>query len=180
MLNTIETYLTLRRVTGFAMSNAEYLLKSFAVFAAEREQVYIHAQTAVDWAALGPSVAQRDARLKAVCRFARHIRIEDVRHELPPANHFGARKRRRPPHIYSGTEIGRLIKAAGRLRPQGGLRSLTYATLIALLAATGLRISEALKLTFADITSDGLLIRETKFSKTRLVPLHDTTAAGLQ
>jgi len=180
MLNTIETYLTLRRVTGFAMSNAEYLLKSFAVFAAERGQVYIHAQTAIDWAALGPSVAQRDARLKAVCRVARHIRIEDVRHELPPANHFGARKRRRPPHIYSGTEIGRLIEAADRLRPQGGLRSLTYATLIALLAATGLRISEALKLTFADITSDGLLIRETKFRKTRLVPLHDTTAAGLQ
>lgn len=116
----------------------------------------------------------------AVCRFARHIRIEDVRHELAPANHFGARKRRQPPHIYSGREIGRLIKAAGRLRPQGGLRSLTYATLIALLAARGLRISEALKLTFADITSDGLLIRETKFRKTRLVPLHDTTAAGLQ
>jgi len=179
MLNTIENYLALRRATGFTMSNAECLLKSFAAFAVERGHAYIHTQTAIDWAALGPSVAQRDARLKTVCRFARHIRVEDVRHELPPANHFGARKRRRPPHIYSGTEIGRLIEAAGGLRPQGGLRSLTYATLIALLAATGLRISEALKLTFADITSDGLLIRETKFRKTRLVPLHDTTAAGL-
>lgn len=180
MLETIEAYLALRRATGFAMSNAEHLLKSFAAFAAERGHAYVHTQTAIDWAALGPSIAQRDARLKAVCRFARHIRIEDVRHELPPANHFGARKRRRPPHIYSGTEIGRLTEAAGRLRPQGGMRSLTYATLIALLAATGLRISEALKLTFADITSDGLLIRETKFGKTRLVPLHETTAAGLQ
>lgn len=180
MLETIEAYLALRRATGFAMSNAEHLLKSFAAFAAERGHAYVHTQTAIDWAALGPSIAQRDARLKAVCRFARHIRIEDVRHELPPANHFGARKRRRPPHIYSGTEIGRLTEAAGRLRPRGGMRSLTYATLIALLAATGLRISEALKLTFADITSDGLLIRETKFRKTRLVPLHETTAAGLQ
>lgn len=180
MLETIEAYLALRRATGFAMSNAEHLLKSFAAFAAERGHAYVHTQTAIDWAALGPSIAQRDARLKAVCRFARHIRIEDVRHELPPANHFGARKRRRLPYIYSGTEIGRLTEAAGRLRPQGGMRSLTYATLIALLAATGLRISEALKLTFADITSDGLLIRETKFRKTRLVPLHETTAAGLQ
>lgn len=180
MLNTIETYLALRRATGFAMLNAEYLLKSFSAFAVERGHAYVQTQTAIDWAALGPSVAQRDARLKAVCRFARHIRVEDVRHELPPANHFGARKRRRPPHIYSGTEIGLLIEAAGRLRPQGGLRSLTYATLIALLAVTGLRISEALKLTFADITSDGLLIRETKFRKTRLVPLHETTSAGLQ
>jgi integrase len=62
----------------------------------------------------------------------------------------------------------------------GGLRPHTYATLIALLSATGLRISEALKLTIADVTSDGLLIRETKFRKTRLVPLHDTAATGLQ
>ena len=180
MLTTIEAYLTLRRATGFAMSNAEYLLKSFAAFAARRGQTHVHTQTAIDWATLGPSVAQRDARLKAVCRFVRHVRVDDARHELPPANHFGARKTRRPPHIYSAQEIDHLIEAALRLRPKGGLRPLTYATLIALLSATGLRISEALKLTVADVTGDGLLIRETKFRKTRLVPLHDTAAAGLQ
>ena len=179
MLTTIETYLALRRTTGFAMSNAEYLLKSFAAFAAGRGQSHVHTQTAIAWAAIGPSVAQRDARLKAVCRFVRHVRIEEDRHELPPANHFGARKRRRPPHIYSVAELDRLIEAALQLRPKG-LRAQTYATLIALLAATGLRISEALKLTVADVTRDGLLIRETKFRKTRLVPLHDTAAAGLQ
>jgi integrase/recombinase XerD len=180
MLKAIEAYLALRRATGFAMLNAEYLLKSFAVFATERGQAHVHAQTAIDWAARGPSVAQRDARLKAVCRFVRHARVEDARHELPPANHFGARKMRRSPHIYSTTEIGRLIETALRLRPEGGLRSWTYATLIALLSVTGLRISEALKLTVADVTRDGLLVRETKFRKTRLVPLHDTAAAGLQ
>jgi integrase len=180
MLTTIEPYLTLRRATGFAMSNAEYLLKSFATFAAGRGQTHVQTQTAIDWATLGPSVAQRDARLNAVCRFVRHVRVDDARHELPPANHFGARKRRRPPHIYSAQEIDHLIEAALRLRPKGGLRPLTYATLIALLSATGLRISEALKLTVADVTGDGLLIRETKFRKTRLVPLHDTAAAGLQ
>jgi integrase len=180
MLNAIETYLALRRAAGFAMQNAECLLKSFASFAAERGQTHVHTQTAIDWAALGPSVAQRDARLKAVCRFARHVRVEDARHGTPPANYFGARKTRRPPHIYSAEEIGRLIEAALRLGPKGSLRSLTYATLIALLSATGLRISEALKLTAADMTNDGLLIRETKFRKTRLVPLHDTAAAGLK
>ena len=100
MLNAIETYLTLRRATGFAMQNAECLLKSFAAFAAECGQTHVHAQTAIDWAALGPSVAQRDARLKAVCRFARYVRVDDARHELPPSNHFGARKTRRPPYIY--------------------------------------------------------------------------------
>jgi integrase len=180
MLNAIEAYLALRRATGFAMQTAEYLLKSFAAFAAERGQTHVETQTAIEWAALGPTVAQRDARLKAVCRFVRHVRVEDVRHELPPANHFGARKRRRTPHIYAADEISHLVDAALRLRPMGGLRPHTYATLIALLSATGLRISEALKLTIADVTSDGLLIRETKFRKTRLVPLHDTAAVGLK
>jgi integrase/recombinase XerD len=180
MLNAIETYLALRRVTGFAMSNAEYLLKSFAAFAAERGQTHVETQTTINWAALGPSVAQRDARLKVVCRFVRHVQVEDTKHELPPANHFGARKRRRTPHIYTADEIGRLVEAALRLRPMGGLRPHTHATLIALLSATGLRISEALKLTITDVTRDGLLIRETKFRKTRLVPLHDTAAAGLE
>lgn len=180
MLNAIETYLALRCATGFAMSNAEYLLKSFAAFAAERAQTHVQAQTAIDWAALGPTVAQRDARLRAVCRFVRHVQVEDERHELPPANHFGARKRRRPPHIYSADEINRLVEAALQLRPKGSLRPLTHATVIALLSATGLRISEALKLTVADVTRDGLLIRETKFRKTRLVPLHDTAVAGLE
>jgi len=63
MLNDIEAYLSLRRATGFAMINAEYLLKSFAAFAVERVQIYIDAQTAIEWAARGPSVAQRDARV---------------------------------------------------------------------------------------------------------------------
>ena len=69
MLEAIEAYLALRRATGFAMLNAEYLLKSFAAFATERGQTHVRMQTAIDWAARGPSVAQRDARLKAVCRF---------------------------------------------------------------------------------------------------------------
>jgi len=180
MLNDVEAYIALRRAAGFEMKNVEWLLKNFARFAAMREQTHVNAQTAIDWAALGPSAAQRDARLKAVCRFARYIRIEDNRHEAPPANHFGARKKRRPPHIYSPDEISLLIIGALQLRPRNGLRSQTYATLIALLATTGLRISEALNLKVADIRKDGLLVRETKFKKTRLVPLHDTAAAGLE
>lgn len=179
MLNAIDAYLVLCRTAGFAMTNAEYLLKSFAVFAAARGESHVCTQTVIDWAALGPSVAQRDARLKAVCRFARAMQIEDPRHEQAPANYFGARKKRRLPHIYSAHDLDCLISAALLLRPKGSLRPQTYATLIALLAVTGLRISEALNLNMADITSDGLLIRETKFRKTRLVPLHDTTVAGL-
>ena len=74
------------------MKNAEFLLKSFARFAVERKETHVNTQTSIDWAALGPSTAQRDARLKAVCRFARYIRIEDDRHQAPPANHFRSRQ----------------------------------------------------------------------------------------
>jgi integrase/recombinase XerD len=163
------------------MASAECLLQSLACFAAKRRETLIRMQTAIDWAALGPSVSQRDARLKEVCRFARHMRAEDHRHELPPENYFGYRKRRPVPHIYSLSEINSLIEAALRLRPKGGLalRPQTYATLLALLASTGLRVSEALGLLHTDVTADGLLIRETKFRKTRLVPLHDTAKIGL-
>lgn len=180
MLKTIQAYLALRRATGFAMRNAEHLLGNFAAFATERGEAHVHAQTAIDWAARGPTGTQRDVRLKVVCRFVRHVRVEDAPHQMPPAHHFGARKTRRPPHIYSADEIARLIEYALRLRPEGGLRPRTYATLIALLSVTGLRISEALKLTVADLTPDGLLIRETTFRKTRLTPLHDTAVAGLK
>ena len=179
MMPVVETYLATRRAAGFDLSNAGYLLGSFVRFAAKRNETYIRGESAIDWAALGPSVAQRDERLKTVCRFARYIRVEDDRHEVPPANHFGHHKRRPLPYIYSTTDITRLIEAALRLGPRGALRAQTYATLLALLASTGLRISEALDLKHADITADGLLIRDTKFRKTRLVPLHETAASGL-
>ena len=180
MKDAVETYLRLRRSTGFALSNDEYLLASFVRFAGERNEAHIRAQTAIDWAAQGPSAAQRDARLKALCRFARHVRAEDDRHELPPSKYFGCRRKRRPPYIYTKGEIDRLIEAAAQLHPRDTLRPHSYATLLALLASTGLRISEALGLRFADVTADGLLIRKTKFGKSRLVPLHDSAAAGLQ
>jgi integrase len=105
--------------------------------------------------------------------------VEDSRHESPPTNYFGYRKARRVPHIYSRDEIEGLILAAMRLPSFDSLRPKTYATLISLLAATGLRVSEALHLLVSDITRDGLLIRKTKFQKTRLVPLHDTSVTGL-
>ena len=83
------------------------------------------------------------------------------------------------PHLYSNAEIRLLMDAALLLEPVDSLRPHIYATLLGLLAATGLRISEALALQFSDITSDGLLIRKTKFQKTRLAQLHDTVRAAL-
>ena len=179
MIAAVESYLAVRRAAGFTLSNTEYLLRSFAGFATDQKQTHIRTATAIDWASQAKSVAQRHTRYQTVCRFAQYLRVEDSRHESPPANHFGYRKTRRVPHIYSRDEINGLILAATRLPSSDSLLPKTYAALISLLAATGLRISEALHLLVSDITPDGLLIRKTKFQKTRLVPLHETAVAGL-
>jgi site-specific recombinase XerD len=178
MINLVETYLAVRRVAGFALSNTQYLLRSFAKFAGDRQEAHVRVATAIDWASETVSVAQRHTRYETVRLFARYVRLEDARHESLLPNHFGYRKTRRVPHIYSRVEINRLILEASQLRPPDS--SHTYAALISLLVATGLRISEALGLLISDMTPNGLLIRKTKFQKTRLVPLHETAVVGLR
>jgi integrase/recombinase XerD len=179
MIAAIETYLAVRRAAGFTLSNTEYLLRSFASFVTEQKQTHIRTATTIRWASRARSVAQRHVRYQTVCLLAQYLCVEDSRHESPPTNYFGYRKARRVPHIYSRDEIDGLVLAAKRLPSFNSLRPRTYATRISLLAATGLRISEALHLLVSDITPDGLLIRKTKFQKTRLVPLHVTAVSGL-
>jgi integrase len=72
-----------------------------------------------------------------------------------------------------------LMRAAAQLLPVGSIRPLMYSTLFGLLAAAGMRISEALALQLEDVTPDGLIVRQTKFQKSRLLPLHDTTRRAL-
>jgi integrase/recombinase XerD len=110
---------------------------------------------------------------------ARFLRAEDSAHDVP-SNLFHAVTRRRLPYIYAPSEIVQLIGAVSQLRASYPLRRQVYATLLGLIAATGLRISEALNLRFNDLLPDGVLqIRRTKFGKSRLVPLHPTAAYAL-
>jgi integrase/recombinase XerD len=176
----VESYLQIRRATGFGLKLVEPLLRSFARFAGQRHEACIVAKTAIEWARQTPSPLERDRRLKTVIRFARYARAENERHEIPPDGVFGKqRQRRRVPFIFSGSEIATLMDRAARHRLLNTLVPHTYSTLFGLLAATGLRVSEAFNLRMDDITPDGLLIRATKFRKNRLVPFHDTTAAAL-
>jgi integrase len=112
--------------------------------------------------------------------FARFARAEDAGHEVPTERVFALRRVRYRPFIFTPDQLHELLVRASKLSPAGSLRPWTFATLFSLLAVTGLRISEALNLRLHDITEDGLVIRETKFQKSRLVPLHPTTVAGLK
>jgi integrase/recombinase XerD len=179
LTQAVESYLAVRRAAGFALKCSGSQLKSFAAFSEARGYHHVSSEVAFEWAKLSRTVSHRARRLGTVIRFARYLRAEDQRHEIPPAV-FGAEKSPRPtPYILSIEEIRQLVQGAS----QSGyktLRRATYSTLFSLLACTGLRVSEAIHLRYDDITSDGLVIRNTKFRKSRLVPLHETARAALE
>jgi integrase len=180
LTETVNSYVQLRRALGFAFEQSGARLEQFARFAAERGEEHVHVQTAIAWAGSSKSPLVRDRRLRVVTAFARHARAEDSRHEIPPDDVFPCPRRRPVPYIFRSEEIQQLLRGALCLPPAGSIRPVTYSTLIALLAATGLRIGEALRLCLEDLGPDGLVIRETKFRKSRLVPLHETARAGLE
>jgi integrase len=166
--NDLQRHADLHWALGFKFRTQHALLRLFVAHAEKLGDEFIKASRVIDWATQAPSPAQRRNRLLTVRRFALALRAEDPGHEVPSDNVFGhPERRRRKPYIYSAEEIAKLLAAATQLAPAGSIKPLTYETLFGLLAATGMRISEALALRLSDVTADGLLIRTTKFQKSR-------------
>lgn len=176
----LRSYLAIRRAAGFELRSWGALLLSFSRFADSRGDKHIKVSTVEAWAALGSSAPQRERRVQTVIPFARFARGEDMLHEIPRRSVFAHDIGRRPtPFLFTDEQVCRLLKEAERLPAPDSVRSHTYRTLFGLLAATGLRISEALALKISDVTADGLLIRMTKFRKSRLVPLHRSVVSAV-
>lgn len=180
LMKKVDDYLALRRAAGYALEVPEYHLRNFVRFATERGETFIRTPTVIEWASQAPSLNQREHRLQIVLRFARHLQAEEPRHEIPPRGVFRRRRTRRAPYAWTPQQMTLLRQAAARLDPQDSLRPHMYSTLFALLYVTGLRISEALALELDDLAGETLLVRNTKFKKSRRIPLHQTAVAGLQ
>lgn len=180
LINNVDHYLAVRRAAGFALEPIEGYLRSFARFATHRGETHVVSTTAIAWAQLATAEAQRHYRLQTVIRFARFMAAEDACHQIPPPGIFRGHRPRPIPYIFSDAEIERLLREARRLGPAGSLRPHTYSTFFGLLAATGMRVSEARALHLKDVTVDGVLIRQTKFHKSRLLPVHETTRQALE
>ncbi len=178
-------HLSLRRKLGFIVGDQARRVLSFARYADRAgHQGPITTELAVGWATL-PQDAGRACwaqRLGFVRQLARYQATLDPRTEIPPDGLLGPYYRRIQPHIYSEDELAALLRAAEGLGPPGSLRSRTFTTLFGLLASTGLRISEAVRLTRAnvDLVTGMLRVSATKFRKSRLVPLHPSTAKALK
>ena len=179
----LRQYIALRRALGTKLQEPAATLEQFLDFLEREKAGFITSELALRWA-MQPQGVQRATwarRLGMVRGFASWLSTIDSRTQVPPHRLLPSRRRRNKPHIFSPAEIRRLMKEASRLVSPTGLRALTYRTLIGLLAATGLRPGEALALNKSDVDlNDGILsIRQSKFGKSRFVPLADSTRAAL-
>ncbi|MBU0665696.1 MAG: tyrosine-type recombinase/integrase [Proteobacteria bacterium] len=180
----MEEYLKLRRSLGFELLKVAGILRSFVAFAEKETAFHITTDLVIRWVKL--STAKESATLadkyNTVRRFAIWRNAIDVHTEVPPKGLLPGHYHRKPPYIYSDEEIERLVREARNLPSLMGVRGLTYATLFGLLAATGMRISEALALNREDVDfEEGVLdIQQSKFRKSRLVPLHRSTCDVLE
>lgn len=180
----LEEYLTIRRAFGFKLRLAGSLLQKFVLFVEKEGASFITIDLALRWATQPENALQSTwaERLGMVRRFARYVSAIDPRTEIPPQELLPHRYQRKPPYIYSDDEIRRLIETAKQLPSETGLRPYTYSTLFGLIAVTGMRMIEPIRLDCKDVDlAHGVLtIRQTKFGKYRLVPIHPTTQHVLQ
>jgi integrase/recombinase XerD len=183
----LDAYLSMREALGFQMRAERTLLRDFVGFVeAHGDGGPIRAHLAVDWACASSTQRGRGGaaqRLSMARRFLAHLRATLPETEIPPSG-LVASFRRPPPYLFTPPQITALIRAAHDLGPPGALRPHTFATFLGVLASTGLRVGEAIRLMVQDVLLDAtpprLHIRETKFHKSRLVPLHPTTREPLR
>lgn len=179
----VDAYLSYRRSLGFSLTAESYYLPQFARFAEAQRAPRLTAQLAIDWACTSKrkTPITRAFRILRLRGFAKYCQKFDPDGEIPPLGVLGRTRRRLVPHIYTEQEIAEILEATSRLRPRDGLRPLTYRTIYALLASSGLRTGEAIRLrrTDVDLENGVLSIRRTKRHKNRFVPVHSSTVRAL-
>ncbi len=179
----LADYLRIRRALGFKLERAERLLAQFVAYLHDHNAEVPTIEDALAWATSPAAATPRwwAHRLSTVRGFAVHLHALDPRVEVPPPGLLRSGPRRAIPYLYSQADITALVHAAGTLpRPLGAA---TYQTLIGLLAVTGMRVGEAIRLDRDDLDADhdGLLrVRDSKFGKSRLLPLHPSTVTALR
>lgn len=177
----LTDYLKTRRALGFKLKRDGDLLPDFVAFLAARRCSYVTTAAAIAWASQPRDASPRwwTQRLIVVRGFAKYLSTLDGRTQVPPVDAFPQARSRSAPHVYSPDDLTALLSATDTLRSP--LKTVTYKTLLALLAITGMRVGEAIALDEHDV--DGrraaLVVRKSKFGKSREVPVHATTMAAL-
>ena len=176
-----EDYLAMRRALGFKLGMQGHLLMQFVGYLEDRGLQWVTAEAALAWATAPDSTtrAWHGIRFGVARRFAAHLRLLDPRCEVPAADALPERHHRLPPHIYTAEQIAALMSEARRLRPQ--IRAATAETVIGLLAVTGMRSGEAVRLDRGDVdlTAATLTVVSAKGRRSRVLALHPSTVTAL-
>jgi len=176
-----EDYLAMRRALGFKLNLHGRLLLQFVDYLEDCGLETVTAEAAMAWATapVGATPAWHGMRFGVARRFAVHLHLLDPRCEVPPPDALPERHRRLPPYIYSAEEIAALMGEARRLRP--ALRAATAETVVGLLAVTGMRSGEVVRLNQSDVdlTASTLRVVATKGNKSRELALHESTVAAM-
>jgi site-specific recombinase XerD len=179
--SALKNYLVVRRALGHKLVGAEYLLEQFLDFLDQCGASRVTTELALAWATLptDASAVYQAQRLSAVRRFASWLQSIEPSTEVPPTDILTTRPARAVPYLYTHDEIAAIMTATQSLRSP--MRRCTYQALVGLLATTGLRVGEAIRLDRGDVCSGPDLVRvlDTKFQKCREVPLHPSTAQAL-
>jgi integrase/recombinase XerD len=177
-----EDYLAIRRSLGFKLGTQGRVLMDFVACLERAGMDTVTTEAAVEWATTpcGASALWHAMRLGVARRFAAHLQLLDPGCEVPPPDLLPERHRRLPPHLFSAEDIAALMTEARLLHPS--FRAATAETVIGLLAVTGLRAGELVRLNRDDVdfTAGALAVRATKFNKSRVLALHDTTVQALR
>lgn len=177
----LSNYLALRRSLGFKLERSGQLLELFVSYLEAQGAERITTELALAWATapVDTDPSWHGVRLAATRGFASYFATVDPQSQVPPADLLRAKSRRAVPFFYSKQDVTALMTKARSLRSP--LVAANYETLIGLLWATGMRVGEAISLDRCDVDLDDALVvvRHTKFNKSREVPVHPTTATAL-
>lgn len=183
LVGQANDYLALRHALGHKLNEAHRLLPSFVAYLDAIGARTVTVESALTWAQrpdADPTSSVWIRRMTVARGFARHMAGVDPNTEIPPLGLVTFQQRWRPPFIYSKADITALMAHARQTIPSP-LRAATVETLIGLLAATGMRVGEAMRLERADLdrAERTVVVRDSKFGKSRLVPLHSSTIDAL-
>ncbi len=178
----LHDYLAVRRGLGYKLERAESFLSDFVNYVEAQGSCFVTTKLALAWATLPTDASSnwKAERLSVVRGFAKYRQAFDPRTELPCQGLLPFRKKRKTPYLYSDKDIEDLLNACGGICTP--LKACTSATFFGLLAATGMRVGEAIALDRTDIDwRDKLLVvRDSKFRKSREIPIHPTTIEALR